>query len=149
MWREQLQAWRAVLRARKRLLKAGTLFDQMMTAAKKTMEEKPDWEREDRELREEFFRECEQVRTKAAASEIAAVKAIRRKMADKLQEAAVRAPILRREMSRPRSNSPTPIGHLGKEFRLLQKRSESLKVPSETSSTKTPNCEPPTDQLES
>jgi len=149
MWRAQRQAWQAVIRARKKLMKAGQEFDQMMAAAKKVMEEKPSWERDDRVLREEFIQACEQVRNKTAAREISAVREIRKKMADKLQEAAVRAPILRRVMSRPRSNAPIPIGVLEKGSMSLPRPQGIQRVQYETSSTKTPNSAPPTDQLAS
>ncbi len=143
IWLAHRGAWRAVLRARKKVLKAGQEFDLMMVKAKKLMKEKPHWEKDDRDLREQFFRTCEKVKVHAAQLEIAAVKAIRRRLAAKLQEEAVRAPILRREMSRPRSDSPTPIGAYERGSMLSPKPLVYQKELYGTSSTETPSSDPP------
>lgn len=144
IWLAQRGAWRAVLRARKKVMKATREFDQMFVAARKLASVRPDWEKEDRALREEFFRACEQVKTAAAQREIQAVKAIRRRLAAKLQEEAVRVPILRREMLRPRSDSPIPIGAYQRGSMLSPKPLVYQPELYGTSSTETPSSDQPT-----
>lgn len=100
----QMWAWRRVLKARAKLLKAGQAMDREIAAASELMRETVRWERDDRKLREKFIAKCERTREKNSQRELAAVKRIRVRMEAKLLQQAERVPVLRREMSQPHSS---------------------------------------------
>lgn len=144
--RAQRIAWVLVLRSRNRLQREARAFDQLMAAANKLMRDTPEWERQDRELRERFIRKCERIRQAASKREMDIVKKIRRRLGDKLQEQAVRVPVLRRVMQLPRLNSLTQRGACENELLSHPAQPGSLRTPYGESSIKTRRFAPPTDR---
>lgn len=100
----QMWAWRRVLKARNKLVKAGQEMDQAMAAASSLMRDTIKWERDDRNLRQKFIAKCERTRERNSQRELAAVKRIRLRMEAKLLAQAERVPVLRREMPQPHSS---------------------------------------------
>lgn len=144
--RAQWRAWTAVLKAKRNLMRAGKVFDQMLVVARELMKESAKWERQDRELRERFIRKCERIRTAASRKEMAVVDQIRRRLSDKLLVQAKRVPVLRHAMLRRHSSLPIQAGVSERELQLLRKPLAYPKTSAAASSTATPNSAPPTER---
>lgn len=140
----QWRAWTAVLKAKKKLMQAGKVFDQQMAVASQLMKETAKWETEDRRLREKFIRKCERIRSAASRKETAVVMAIRQRLSSKLLAEAKRVPVFRKAILRRHSSSPIQAGVSEKELQSLRQPLAFPKTSAAGSSTATPNSAPPT-----
>jgi hypothetical protein len=93
--------------------RAANRLEKAMKVAAEMNRATAEWEKQDMLLRARLLTLCEEVRFQASRDEVAAVRKIRRKLTEEIQEQAVRVPILRRVLSRSRSRPPTPLGNSG------------------------------------
>ncbi len=109
----QKKAWGVVKRLKTQFDRAAQRLEKAMKVAVQMNKATAEWERQEMLLRAELLSLCEKVRNRASQEELAAVRKIRRKLTEEIQEQAVRVPILRRVLSRSRSRPPTPLGNSG------------------------------------